>query len=63
MDAFGCVTAIHAMALAMAREMTPDELNRAALLFTQLGTTLATLAGMQDLADGGSARSVESDQK
>lgn len=52
MDACGWVTAIHAMALTMAREMTPDELNRAALLFTQLGTTLATLAGLQDLEEG-----------
>ena len=42
MDAFQNVTEVHALALTLARTMTAEELTRTALLFTQLGTTMAS---------------------
>ncbi|MGO5050398.1 hypothetical protein [Dysosmobacter sp. Sow4_B12] len=61
MDAFQNVTEVHALALTLTRTMTAEELTRTALLFTQLGTTMATLAGLLDLEQGGSAREQAAD--
>ncbi len=55
MDAFEWSAGIYASALAMAKCMTPTELTRTALVFTQLGTTLATLAALQNLEAGDTA--------
>lgn len=45
MDAVEWSTSIYALAAAMARCMSPEELSRASLLLTQLGTTLGTTLG------------------
>lgn len=58
MDAVEWTTGVYAAAVALARNMTPEELTRTALLFTQLGTTLATLAALQGL-EGGAVREAE----
>lgn len=60
MDAYQLSTQIHATALLLARSMTTEELTRVSLLFTQLGTTMATIAALRgldeaDLATGGAA--------
>ena len=40
--------------------VTPEDLTRVALLFTQLGTTLATMAAFQNL-EAGDAAAAEAD--
>ena len=42
-------TAVQTLALLMARCLTQEELSQAALLLTQLGTTLGTIAALRDL--------------
>ena len=37
----------------MARCMSPEELSRASLLLTQLGTTLGTIAALRELEETG----------
>ncbi len=49
MDAFEWSAGVYAAAIAMAKSMSTEELTRTALLFTQLGTTLSTLAALQNL--------------
>ena len=49
MDAFEWSTSVYAAAMAMAKSMSREELACASLLFTQLGTTLSTLAALQAL--------------
>ena len=49
MDAFDWIAGVYMTALAMAKCMDSKELTRSALIFTQLGTTLATLAALQEL--------------
>lgn len=49
MDAIQWSTAVHATALALAQCLTPQELTRTALFFTQLGATMGTLAALQAL--------------
>ena len=44
MDAYDWSTGVYATAVAMAKCMTTEELSRTAILLTQLGTTLGTLA-------------------
>lgn len=56
MDAFEQSAGVYALAVALARSMTTEELTRTALLLTQLGTTMATLAGLQDLDQSRSAQ-------
>ena len=56
MDAFEQSASIYALAVALARCMDTEELTRTALLLTQLGTTLATLAGLQNLDQSSSAQ-------
>ena len=54
-DAYDWSTGIYAAAVAMARCMTTEELSRAAVLLTQLGTTLGTLAALRQLEEGETA--------
>lgn len=56
MDAFEQSAGVYALAVALARSMTTEELTRTALLLTQLGTTMATLAGLQNLDQSRSAQ-------
>ena len=49
MDALQWSTGVHALAKTLAQSMTTEELTQASLLFTQLGTTLATIAALQGL--------------
>ncbi|WP_298021270.1 hypothetical protein [uncultured Dysosmobacter sp.] len=56
MDAFEQSAGIYALAVTLARSMTTEELTRTALLLTQLGTTMATLAGLQNLDRSSSAQ-------
>ena len=51
MDAVEWSTSIYALAAAMARCMSPEELSRASLLLTQLGTTLGTIAALRELRE------------
>lgn len=60
MDAFLWSTSVHATALALAKGMDTEELTRTALFFTQLGTTMATIAALQGL-DEANAAEVEAD--
>ena len=53
MDAFEWSTSVYAAAMAMAKSMSREELACASLLFTQLGTTLDTLAALRQLEEGG----------
>lgn len=52
MDAFEWSAGVYATALTLAKCMSTKDLTRTALLFTQLGTTLATLAALQNLEAG-----------
>lgn len=52
MDAVQWSTSIHALAVSMARSMDTEDLTRVALLLTQLGTTLSTIAALQGLDEG-----------
>lgn len=56
MDAFEQSAGVYALAVTLARSMTTEELTRTALLLTQLGTTMATLAGLQNLERSSSAQ-------
>ena len=56
MDAFEESTSVYALVVALARNMSTEELTRTSLLLTQLGTTMATLAGLQSLEQSSSAR-------
>lgn len=56
MDAFEQSAGVYALAVALARSMTTEELTRTALLLTQLGTTMVTLAGLQNLDRSSSAQ-------
>ena len=47
MDAYDWSTGVYATAVAMAHCMTTEELSRTAILLTQLGTTLGTLAALR----------------
>lgn len=52
MDALEQSTAIHALALALAKELSQQETTRLGLLLIQLGTTLDTIAALQELNSG-----------
>lgn len=49
MDALEQSTAVQALALMLAEHLSQEELSRAALLLTQLGTTLGTIAALREL--------------
>lgn len=59
MDAVQWSTSIHALAVSIARSMDTEELTRVALLFTQLGTTLATIAALQGLDEGDASEAAD----
>ena len=54
MDAHDWSTGIYSAAVAIAKCMTTEELSRTALLLTQLGTTMGTLAALRQMEEGGS---------
>ena len=56
MDAIEQSASVYALALTLAKSMSTEELTRTALLLTQLGTTLATLAGLQNLNQSSSSQ-------
>ncbi len=56
MDTFQQSTSVYALAVALAKSMSTEELTRAFLLLTQLSTTMATLAGLQNLEQSSSTQ-------
>ena len=56
MDTFQQSTSVYALAVALAKSMSTEELTRASLLLTQLSTTMATLAGLQNLEQSSSTQ-------
>ena len=58
MDAMQWSTGVHALAMTLAKSMTTEELAQASLLFTQLGTTLATIAALQGIQQEGGTETV-----
>ena len=59
MGALEEVTALHALALALAKELEPQEVERLGLLLIQLGTTLTTISGLQELNSGVATESLQ----
>lgn len=59
MDAVQWSTSVHALAVSIARSMDTEDLTRVALLFTQLGTTLATIAALQGLDEGDASEAAD----
>lgn len=55
MDALEQTTAIHALALSLAKELSREDASRLGLLLIQLGTTLETIVGLEELNSGGAA--------
>jgi membrane peptidoglycan carboxypeptidase len=58
MDAIEQSTGIYAAAVALAKCLAPEDLNRAAVLLTQLGTTLGTIAALQAMEEGGDGQEI-----
>ena len=52
MDAMEQASAIHAMALVLAKELGQQEATRLGLLLIQLGTTLSTITALEELDSG-----------
>lgn len=52
MDVLRWSAGVQATAMALAACMNTEELTRTALFFTQLGTTMATIAALQGLEEG-----------
>ena len=52
MDALEQTTAIHALALSLAKELSQEDASRLGLLLIQLGTTLETIVALEDLNSG-----------
>ena len=52
MDALEQTTAIHALALSLAKELSREDATRLGLLLLQLGTTLETIVALEDLNSG-----------
>lgn len=59
MDALEQSAAIEALALSIARSLSAEELSRAALLLTQLGTTLGTISALRELDETGETAGAE----
>ena len=55
-DTFEQSTGVYALAVALAKSMSTEELTRTSLLLTQLSTTMATLAGLQNLEQSSSTQ-------
>ena len=58
MDALEQTTAIHALALSLAKELSREDATRLGLLLIQLGTTLETIVGLEDLNRGASSQAL-----
>ena len=52
MDALEQSTAIHALALAIAKELNQQDATRLGLMLVQLGTTLSTKTALEELNSG-----------
>ena len=52
MDALEQSTAIHALALAIAKELNQQDATRLGLMLDQLGTTLSTITALEELNSG-----------
>ena len=52
MDALEQTTAIQALALSLAKELSREDATRLGLLLIQLGTTLETIVALEDLNSG-----------
>ena len=52
MDALEQSTAIHALALAIAKELNQQDATRLGLMLVQLGTTLRTITALEELNSG-----------
>jgi len=52
MDAMEQSTAIHALALALAKHLSREDAARLGLLLVQLGSTLDTITALQELDSG-----------
>ena len=52
MNALEQTTAIHALALSLAKELSREDATRLGLLLIQLGTTLETIVALEDLNSG-----------
>ena len=52
MDALEQTTAIHALALSLAKELSREDATRLRLLLIQLVTTLETIVALEDLNSG-----------
>lgn len=59
MDALEQSTAIHALALSLAKSLTQEQASRLGLLLIQLGTTLDTITALQELNAGGDVKLTE----
>ena len=59
MDAIEQTSGVYALAVAMAKCLPPEDLIRAALAFTQLGTTLSVLSALQSLERNTAAGNAE----
>ena len=55
MDVLEQTTAIHALALSLAKELSREDASRLGLLLIQLGTTLETIVGLEELNSSASA--------
>ena len=60
MDAMEQSTAIHALALSLAKGLSREETTRLGLLLVQLGTTLDTIAALEELDSGVATESLNS---
>ena len=58
MDALEQTTAIHALELSLAKELSREDATRLALLLIQLGTTLETIVALEDLNSGASSQAL-----
>ena len=58
MDALEQSTAIHALALALAKELSREEASRLGLLLIQLGTTLDTITALRELSGGAASEAL-----
>ena len=58
MDALEQTTAIHALALSLAKELSREDATRLGLLLIRLGTTLETIVALEDLNSGASSQAL-----
>lgn len=59
MDALEWSTAIYALAVTLAKNLTDEEIGFLALVLTQLGTTLGTISALGSLAEAQNENNVQ----